>query len=86
MTLFDFISKFGTGKGYNLELAHKLGIAESTLYKYINKERVPRLDIAMRISSITGGLVAFEDMLTDELSESMAQENFENDSNVEDLL
>lgn len=83
MTLHNYICKFSTGKGFNLELADTIGIAESTLYKYINKERVPRLDIAIKINAATGGLVDYSDMLTEELSANL---NIGNDSKIEDLL
>lgn len=62
MTLYEYLSKYPQQK---IEFARKLRIAESTLYKYINQEREPRLPIAIRIHKLTGGLVGYAEMLTD---------------------
>lgn len=60
MTLFEYFSKYSIIKA---EFARKLGIAESTLFKYINQERDPRLHIAIRIFTLTEGKVAYVDLL-----------------------
>ena len=60
MTLFDYLTNFPQKK---IQFAEDLCIAESTLYKYIKKEREPKLSIAMRIHGLTNGQVGYNDML-----------------------
>lgn len=60
MKLFDYIIKKGVGKRH---LSNQLKINESTLYKYINREREPKLQIAIRIVELTKGQVGFKDLL-----------------------
>ena len=66
MTLYQYLSKNQIEKA---QFARDLGIAESTLYKYINQERNPQLPIAIKIYRITGGHVSYEDMLVEELED-----------------
>jgi len=44
-------------------LAKQIVVDESTLYKYIARERLPRLDIAIKIYEATGGAVTYREML-----------------------
>lgn len=45
------------------EMAVALNINDSTLYNYINRDRMPRLDIAAKIVIFTGGLVGISDLI-----------------------
>ena len=63
MTLYQFLSKNQIEKA---QFARDLGIAESTLFKYINQEREPKLAIAIRIITLTKGKVTYEGLLRDE--------------------
>lgn len=60
MKLCDFILKMRVNKR---KMSRELRINESTLYKYINREREPKLDIAIRIVELTKGRVGFKDLL-----------------------
>lgn len=62
MTLYEYLSKYPREK---LEFSRALRISESALYKYINQVREPKLAIAMRIYTLTDGLVDYSDMLID---------------------
>lgn len=62
MTLAEFLSQCDVTKR---ELAVHLGIAESTLYKYISRDRTPQLVHAIKIHEATGGKVSYRDMLSD---------------------
>lgn len=63
MTLYQFLSINQIEKA---QFARDLGIAESTLFKYINQEREPRLVIAIRIVEYTKGKVTYRGLLKDE--------------------
>ena len=76
MSLFDYFSKFPQKK---IDFAQKLYIAESTLYKYINQEREPKLSIAIRIHALTDGRVSYPDL-------SFEEQLPEIEENDEDLL
>lgn len=62
MTLYEYLSRYQTHKK---DFCRKVGISIPALYKYINLERTPALDIAIKINKITSGIVGFEDMLPD---------------------
>jgi len=51
------------------KLAEELNINESTLYKYLNRTRMPRLDIAIKIVELSDGVVTFEDMVLEEFQD-----------------
>ena len=62
MTLYEYLNNYPQEKK---AFAEKLRIAESTLFKYINGEREPKLCIAIRIHTLTDGKVGFIDMIND---------------------
>jgi len=59
MNLYTYLSKKSTES--KAEMARQVGISESSLYKYVNKQRTPELHIAIRIVKFTKGAVDFED-------------------------
>lgn len=60
MTLIEWMVKHQISKR---EFAAQIQIDESTLFKYINRQRVPRLDIAIRIFEASEGKVSYREML-----------------------
>lgn len=76
MMLFDYFNKYPQKK---IDFAQELCIAESTLYKYINQEREPKLSIAIRIHRLTDGKVSYPDL-------SLDPQEPEIEENDEDLL
>jgi DNA-binding XRE family transcriptional regulator len=60
MKLKEWLDKqLGTKK----EFAEKIGVSRYTLYKYLNGEATPRLEIALRIQKVTNGEVRVEDLI-----------------------
>lgn len=76
MTLFEYFNKFSHKK---IDFAQRLGVAESSLYKYINQEREPKLHIAIKIHTLTDGYVSYKDL-------SLYPQDIEIEENDEDLL
>ena len=62
-TLHQYLSK--NPEVNKAKLARTVGIAESSLYKYINQMRNPELAIAIRIVKATKGKVTYEGLLID---------------------
>lgn len=65
MTLYQYLAENQIEKA---QFARDLGIAESSLFKYINQEREPRLVIAIKIVEMTEGKVTYRGLLKDEES------------------
>ena len=63
MTLYQYLSQNQVEKA---QFARDLGIAESSLFKYINQEREPKLSIAIKIVELTEGKVTYRGLLRDE--------------------
>lgn len=63
MTLYQYLSKNQVEKA---QFARDLGIAESSLFKYINQEREPKLSIAIKIVALSKGEVTYKGLLKDE--------------------
>lgn len=53
------------------EVAVALNINESTLYNYVNRERMPRLDLAAKIVLFTGGKVGIADLIIEPFNVEM---------------
>jgi len=44
------------------DFAKTIGVNKGTIYNYINGDRIPTLDIAMKIVKETKGVVSYEDL------------------------
>ena len=83
MNLKDYFKTHGVTKRY---FAKKLKVDESTLYKYLNKTRMPRLDIAIMICEATGGAVTYREMLIEPLKDFSQVPEIDPDECDEDCL
>lgn len=59
MTLAKYLKKTGIAVP---DFAKSIGVNKGTIYNYINGDRIPTLDIAMKIVEATNGQVAYEDL------------------------
>tara|TARA_R110000782_G_scaffold41860_1_gene95632 strand:- start:2678 stop:2908 length:231 start_codon:yes stop_codon:yes gene_type:complete len=60
MTLYEYLARTQTTK---TQFAKDIDISQSALYKYINFERDPILEIAIKIHKASKGKIGYEDMV-----------------------
>lgn len=60
MTLYEYLARYQITK---TEFARRVNISQSALYKYINFERDPILEIAVRIHQASKGKIGYENMV-----------------------
>lgn len=68
MSLLQWIIEYNISKR---QLADDLEVNESTLYKYINRDRMPRLDIALKIERASNGKVCLLELLPPEMKDDV---------------
>ena len=60
MTLYEYLARNQVTK---TQFAKDIDISQSALYKYINFERDPILEIAIKIHKASKGKIGYEDMV-----------------------
>ena len=66
MKLKEYIEEYGVAVG---KFAKIVGTTPRTVYMIMNQETEPKLSIALRIVQGTKGVVSFEDLISDNLTE-----------------